>query len=56
MAAAVGRASDYAQIQYFIPAEGDVLILTFAATADRIDAMRPAFEAIAQTARIEPRQ
>ena len=47
--------TDYAQIQYFILAQGDAFILTFAATADRIDAMRPVFEDIAQTARIEPR-
>ena len=47
--------TDYAQIQYFILAQGDAFILTFAATADRIDAMRPVFEDIVQTARIEPR-
>ena len=47
--------TDYAQIQYFILAQGDAFILTFATTADRIDAMRPVFEDIAQTARIEPR-
>ena len=47
--------TDYAQIQYFILLEGDAFILTFATTADRIDAMRPVFEDIAQTARIEPR-
>ena len=47
--------TDYAQIQYFILSEGDAFILTFATTADRIDAMRPVFEDIAQTARIEPR-
>ena len=47
--------TDYAQIQYFILAQGDAFILTFAATADRIDAMRPVFADIAQTARIEPR-
>ena len=47
--------TDYAQIQYFILSEGDAFILTFAATADRIDAMRPVFADIAQTARIEPR-
>ena len=46
---------DYAQIQYFILAEGSAFILTFATTADRIDAMRPSFAEIAQTARIEPR-
>ena len=47
--------TDYAQIQYFILSEGDAFILTFATTADRIDAMRPAFADIARTARIEPR-
>ena len=47
--------TDYAQIQYFILSDGDAFILTFATTADRIDAMRPVFEDIAQTARIEPR-
>ena len=47
--------TDYAQIQYFILAEGSAFILTFATTADRIDAMRPSFAEIAQTARIEPR-
>ena len=47
--------ADYAQIQYFILAQGDAFILTFATTADRIDAMRPAFADIARTARIEPR-
>ena len=47
--------TDYAQIQYFILAQGDAFILTFAATADRIDAMRPVFDDIARTARIEPR-
>ena len=48
--------ADYAQIQYFILAQGDAFILTFATTADRIDAMRPVFEDIARTARIEPRR
>ena len=47
--------SDYAQIQYFILSEGNAFILTFATAADRIDAMRPSFAEIAQTARIEPR-
>lgn len=47
--------TDYAQIQYFILSEGSAFILTFATTADRIDAMRPSFAEIAQTARIEPR-
>ena len=47
--------TDYAQIQYFILSDGDAFILTFATTADRIDAMRPVFDDIAQTARIEPR-
>ena len=47
--------TDYAQIQYFILAEGSAFILTFATTADRIDAMRSSFAEIAQTARIEPR-
>ena len=47
--------AEYAQIQYFIMAQGDAFILTFATTADRIAAMRPVFEDIAQTARIEPR-
>ena len=47
--------TDYAQIQYFILSEGSAFILTFATTADRIDAMRPSFAEIAETARIEPR-
>ena len=47
--------TDYSQIQYFILSDGDAFILTFATTADRIDAMRPVFDDIAQTARIEPR-
>ena len=47
--------TDYAQIQYFILSEGSAFILTFVTAADRIDAMRPEFAEIAQTARIEPR-
>ena len=47
--------TDYAQIQYFILSEGSAFILTFVTAADRIDAMRPSFAEIAQTARIEPR-
>ena len=43
--------TEYAQIQYFILAEGDAYILTFATTADRIDAMRATFDEIARTAR-----
>ena len=43
--------TEYAQIQYFILAEGDAYILTFATTADRMDAMRATFEEMARTAR-----
>lgn len=47
--------TDYAQVQYFILAEGDAYILTFATTADRIGTMRPIFDEIARTVRIEGR-
>lgn len=47
--------ADYAQVQYFILAEGDAYILTFATTADRIATMRPTFDEIARTVRIEGR-
>ena len=43
--------TEYAQIQYFILSDGDAYILTFATTADRMDAMRATFEEIARTAR-----
>lgn len=45
--------TEYAQIQYFILAEGDAYILTFAATANRIAAMRAIFDEMARTARAE---
>ena len=43
--------TEYAQIQYFILSEGDAYILTFATTADRMDAMRATFDEMARTAR-----
>ena len=48
-------AADYAQIQYFILSEGDAYILTFVTAVDRIKAMRPIFDEIARTVRIEGR-
>ncbi len=43
--------TEYAQIQHFILADGNAYILTFATTADRMDAMRAVFDEIARTAR-----
>ena len=48
-------AANYVQVQYFILAEGDAYILTFVTTADRIADMRPIFDEIARTVRIEGR-
>ena len=48
-------AANYVQVQYFILAEGDAYILTFATTADRIADMRATFDEIARTVRIEGR-
>ena len=45
--------TEYAQIQYFILAEGNAYILTFAATSDRIATMRAIFDEMARTARVE---
>ena len=45
--------TEYAQIQYFILAEGYAYTLTFAATANRIAAMRAIFDEMARTARVD---
>ena len=45
--------TEYAQIQYFIMAEGYAYTLTFATTANRIAAMRATFDEMARTARVD---